>query len=35
MHIRERFEHELEQLNADILLMMDHVEEQMSLAVTA
>jgi phosphate transport system protein len=35
MHIRERFEHELEQLNANILHMMDRVEEQMTLAVIA
>jgi phosphate transport system protein len=35
MHIRERFEHELTQLNADILAMMGRVEEQLSLAISA
>jgi phosphate transport system protein len=35
MHVRERFEYELEQLNARILFMMDRVEEQMSLAIMA
>ena len=35
MQIRERFEHELEQLNANILLMMGKVEEQISLALAA
>jgi len=35
MPIRERFDHELELLNASILQMMDRVEEQMSLALAA
>ena len=35
MHIRERFEHDLEQLNQNILTMIDRVEEQLSLALAA
>lgn len=35
MHARERFEHDLQKLSEDILLMASRVEEQFSLALAA